>query len=171
MNQLVAAALFVTACGTSRSPPAEVSGCNAELSGNYRESTWSHRNCPRLAAGVGATQGDALLTFEVPSGTLRGAYAITVDLGRAPTPGAFNSGTTDLWSATGTRPVGSGACVMLAGNNVTPTGDFVLDLTTIDRMTAHGTLALRMFVLPRAADDGVQTDCGPGTTEQLQLRF
>jgi hypothetical protein len=171
MNQLVATALFLTACGTSRSTPAEVSGCNAELSGNYRESTWSPRNCPRIAAGVGATQGDTLLAFEIPSNALRGAYAITLDLGRAPTPGAFNSGTTDLWSATGTKPVGAGACVMLAGNNATPTGDFVLDLATIDRTAAHGTLALRMFVLPRAADGGAQTDCGAGTTEQLQLRF
>ena len=171
MNYLLATALFVTACGTSRSTPTEVSGCNAELSGNYQESTWSNKNCPRLIAGVGATQGDTLLIFEVPSKMLRGAYAITLDLGRTPTPGAFNSGTTDLWSATGTKTVGSGACVVIASNHSTPTGDFVLDLSTIDRTTAHGTLALRMFVLSRAADDGAQTDCGAGTTEQLQLRF
>ncbi|CAN5614651.1 hypothetical protein BH11MYX1_BH11MYX1_46220 [soil metagenome] len=171
MTYLVATTLLVAACGTSGSAPAEVSGCNAELSGNYLESTWSTKNCPTLAAGVGATQGDTLLEFQVPSRTLRGAYAITVDLGRAPTPGAYNSGTTDLWSATGTRAVGTGACVFIASNNSTPSGDFVLDLSTIDHTTSHGTLALRMFVLPRAADDGAQTDCGAGTTEQLQLRF
>ena len=64
-----------------------------------------------------------------------------------------------------------GACVFQASNNSTPSGDFVLDLSAIDRTTAHGTLSLRMFVLPRASDDGKQTDCGPGTTEQLELRF
>ncbi len=161
-------ALSIVACACSPAkPPAGVTGCNAELSGNFRDSSWSVKNCPTIAAGVGATAGGTLLQWKLPTRSL----ALTLDLGHAPTAGAYNSGTTDFWSASGIQPIRSGACLYQAGNNVTPTGDFVLDLTAIDHTTAHGTLSLRMFVLPRAADDGRQTDCGPGTTEQLQLRF
>ncbi len=163
MNSLLAT-LALAACGTSGgSAPTGISGCNAELSGNVVESSWSEKNCPVLVAA----QGDTLLQFELPSKALRGNVAITVDLGRAPTPGAFNSGTTERWSATGTKL--AGACVFDAGNHPTPTGDFVLDLSAIDRTTAHGTLSLHMVVLPGASNDG--SACGSGTTEQLQLRF
>ena len=161
--------VVVGACGKSATPPA---GCSVELSGNYIESARSPKNCPTLAAGAGASHGATLLQFKLPSRALHGDFAITLDLGPAPTAGTYNSGTTELWSAVGTRLVApGGACVVQASNNTTPTGDFVLDLSTIDRTSAHGTLSVRMFVLPRASDDGKQTDCGPGTTEHLELRF
>lgn len=161
---LVAAA----ACGRAHGPPA----CTVELTGNYRETSSSPQNCPTIALGAGASAGDTLLHFKIPSPTLHAAYAIDLDLGRTPTPGAFNSSTTELWSAAGTKLVPpGGACVVQASNNTTPTGDFALQLATIDRTTAHGVLAVRMFVLPRTSDDGAQTDCGAGTTEQLFVRF
>lgn len=163
----LAMTVLVGACGKSAAP-----ACTVELSGNYAESTQSEKNCPTLAAGVGATAGGRLLQFKIASRTLRGDYTINLDLGRAPTPGAYNSATTDLWSVAGTKLVApGGACVVQASNNSTPTGDFVLELSAIDRTTAHGSLAVRMFVLPRTSDDGTQTDCGAGTTEQLYLRF
>jgi hypothetical protein len=166
VNRL-AVTFLVGACRTP-GPPA----CTVELTGNYAESTRTASSCPKLAAGVGATQGDTLLQWKIASRALHGDFTISLDLGRAPTPGAYNSATTDLWSVTGTKLVApGGACVFQANNNATPTGDFALDLSTIDRATAHGTLFVRMFVLPRAADDGKQTDCGSGTTEQLRLRF
>jgi hypothetical protein len=161
------AIVVVGACDRSGPPT-----CSVELSGNYIESSSSAKACPTLAAGVGATNGDTLLQFKLASRALRGDFTMRLDLGRTPTPGVYNSGTTDLWSATGTKLVApGGACVYQASNNTTPTGDFVLDLAAIDRTAAHGTLTVRMFVLARAADNGTQTDCGPGTTERLQLRF
>ncbi|HEY6039519.1 MAG TPA: hypothetical protein VIV58_34805 [Kofleriaceae bacterium] len=156
------------ACSRSHGPPS----CTVELTGNYRETSTSAQNCPTVALGAGASAGDTLLHFKIPSRALHAAYAIDLDLGRTPTPGAFNSSTTELWSAVATKLVSpGGACVIQASNNTTPTGDFALELATIDRATAHGVLAVRMFVLPRTSDDGVQTECGAGTTEQLHVRF
>jgi hypothetical protein len=167
--KLVLAIAIAGACGKPAAPP---TGCKVDWTGNFAESAQSLKDCPTLAAGVGATAGDTLLQLAIPSRALHGDFAITLDLGRTPTAGTYNSGTTDLWSAAGTKRVApGGACVFLAGNNTTPTGDFMLELSAIDRTTLHGTLAVRMFVLPRASDDGKQTDCGPGTTEQLQVRF
>jgi hypothetical protein len=158
----------VVACHRGE-PPA---GCTVELTGNFDERTTSPKHCPKLAAGAGATRGDTLLQFEVGSRTLRGNIAITLDLGPVPTPGAYNSGTTALWSAAGTKLVPpDGACVFQASNNSTPTGDFVLELAAIDRTTARGSLSLQLFVLPRVEDNGHQTDCGSGTTEDIRIAF
>ena len=35
----------------------------------------------------------------------------------------------------------------------------------------HGTLALTLFVLPQSSEQGVQTDCGIETTEDISIRF
>jgi hypothetical protein len=160
------ATLALLAACHAPSPP---DGCTAELSGNYVESRTSPQNCPKLAAGAGATRGDQLLQVDLPSHALGSNFAVSLDVGPKPTPGAYNSGTTELWSAKGIKAIGAGACVFLASNNSTPNGDFILALSSIAPL--HGTLALRMFVLPRASSAGVQTDCGAGTTEQLRLRF
>ena len=160
-----AVVVVIAACGRSHPP-----SCTAELSGNYSETATSAKTCPTLGPGAGATAGDTLLHFKIASRAIHADYAIDLDLGRLPTPGAYNSSTTELWTAVATKLVApGGACVYQASNNTTPNGDFTLELTSIE--PAHGTLALRMFVLPRTSDDGRQTDCGPGTTEQLDLRF
>jgi hypothetical protein len=166
MNRIIAIAA-VAACKQSVAP-----SCSVELSGNYIETSHSTKSCPTLGSGAGATRGDTLLRLDIASSTLGGSFAIVIDLGPTPTRGAYNSGTTELWSAAGiAHHAATGACVFQAGNNATPTGDFSLDLTAIDRTLAHGTLAIRMFVLPRVSNDGTQTDCGSGTTEQLRVRF
>jgi hypothetical protein len=162
------ALVLLAACG--RSPaPAE---CRVELAGNVVESSASPTLCPKLVAGAGATQGDRLLTFAVPSRALGTNLSITIDLGARPTPGIYTAGTTAFWSAAAAKPVPpAGACMFLAGNNATPTGTFALELTTLDAATAHGTLALTLFILPRISDAGVPTDCGRSTTEDVRLRF
>ena len=50
---------------------------------------------------------------------------------------------------------------------------FELDVTAIDLTgsIAHGSLAVTMFVLPYTSEQGVQTDCGPGTTEDVGILF
>lgn len=160
----LAFALALTACG--KAPPPT---CTVELTGNYRETTTSAKNCPTLAPGAGATAGATMLHFKIASHAIHADYAIDLDLGPTPTPGAFNSSTTDLWTAAATKLVPPGACVFQASNNTTPNGDFTLELASV--APPHGTLELRMFVLPRTSDDGRQTDCGAGTTELLRARF
>ena len=160
----LALALLVAACGKASTPT-----CTVELSGNYAEATASAKNCPTLALGAGATAGDTMLHFKIASRAIRTDYAIDLDLGPTPTPGAYNSSTTELWTAAATKLVPPGACVFQASNNTTPNGDFALELTSV--APAHGRLVVRMFVLPRTSDDGVQTDCGAGTTELLRARF
>ncbi|MEO6773406.1 MAG: hypothetical protein ABI467_10315 [Kofleriaceae bacterium] len=172
----VLVAALVAALGacdrSTEAPPDALAGCQVELSGNVLESISSTTSCPVLVPGAGATEGDTLLDFKVASQALGGDLAIELDLGPAPTPGHYASDTTALWNAMAARSVPpGGACLYLAGNNSTPAGDFMLELATIDEDTAHGELALTLFVLPRTADDGTPTDCGPGTTEAVQLRF
>jgi hypothetical protein len=171
-RQLHITLVLLGACGSGETTPDALAGCQVELSGNVVESTSSMASCPILATGAGATAGETLLKLSVASPALGGTLTIDIDLGPQPTPGSYSSRTTALWSASAVKPVApDGACVFIAGNNVTPMGAFTLDLASIDASTAHGTLALTMAVLPRTADDGTPTDCGPGTTEQAALRF
>jgi hypothetical protein len=163
---------LVAACGSNDVPPDALTGCAVELTGNIVEATSSMTICPTLAAGAGATAGDTLLKFSVASDALGGAFTIDLDLGRDPTPGPYSSETTPLWSAAGVKEVApGGACLFVAGNNATPMGYFMLELASIDEVTAHGVLSLAMAVLPRTADDGTQTDCGPGTIEDARIEF
>ncbi len=163
---------LVAVCGCTDPPPDAPAGCQVELSGNLIESTTSTTSCPTLAPGAGSTEGDTVLKFTVTSQVLGSDFTIDLDLGKTPTPGLYTSGTTALWNAMGVKLVSpGGACVFLAGNNSTPSGYFTLELATIDQVSAHGELRLTLFVLPRTADDGTQTDCGPGTTEDVQIQF
>jgi hypothetical protein len=165
-------AVVFAGCGGSDGGPDALAGCDVELAGNFAESASSMTSCPTLVPGAGATQGDMILLFTVASQELGGNFGIDLDLGRMPTPGVYRSDTTELWTASGVKEVaGGGACLFLAGNNATPAGYFTLDLAAVDDGTPHGDLSLTMFVLPRTADDGSQADCGPGTTEELQVRF
>lgn len=152
------------------SSPARVATCEVELAGNFVEASASAKNCPKLAAGAGATGGDTLLQFSIAAKKLHDPLTVSIDLGAVPSTGAYSSGTTTLWHASGIQPVGkAGACVFEAGNNATPTGDFALQLTSVD--PAHGVLVLHLYVLPRVSEDGHQTVCNRGTTEQLVVRF
>jgi len=165
---LVVACLAACGGGTS-APPDAPTGCGVELSGNRDEATSSPASCPTLVPGVGATEGGTLLHFTIAARSLGGDLAIDIDLGPAPAPGSFASGTTELWSAMAVMEVPpGGACVFLAGNNTTPAGYFTLELATLD---PHGELSLELAVLPRVEDDGAQTDCGPGTTEAVHITF
>ena len=82
----------------------------------------------------------------------------------------YSSETIATWSAVGLRAVApGGACVYLAGAMAVPSGNFTLALDSIDPPT--GSLAMTLFVLARTTDQGVQTDCGAGSTEQLAVAF
>jgi hypothetical protein len=113
-----------------------------------------------------------MLDFLVPSEALGTKLGVRIDLGPAPTLGSYSSETTAIWSAIAIRSVPvHGACVYTAGSTSIPNGSFTLDVHAFETLTAHGALVLTMFVLPRTTEQGVQTDCGPGTTENLDLHF
>src|SRR5262245_58720580 len=104
--------MIVAGCGDTESPQDALVGCAVVLSGNFIESVSSMMSCPTLAPGAGSTQGDMLLQFTVPSQQLGAKLSISLDLGQMPTPGAYNSGTTDLWTAMGVKAVAPrGACL------------------------------------------------------------
>lgn len=167
------ACLLVAACGDNRAPaPPDAAACAAVWQGNIDERDASSAQCPMVLAGAGESEGHVVLTFEAPSAALGTVLGIQLDLGAAPAPGAYTSETTRPWTALAIQSVAdAGACVFTAGSNSTPAGSFVLDLDAIDAETAHGSLALILFVLPQTTEQGMQSDCGPGTTEHVELTF
>ena len=162
--------LVCGACGDNRAPPAAPDAgpvpCVAHFSGNFAETSTSAA-CAMIAAGS-AAPAQASLSLSIPSTTLGGPLAVTIDLGPAAAPGAYTPESVPSWSARASANVGMGACVYLAGNTAIPQGSFALSLAEVDAKagTAHGTLALDQSVL---AFPG--TDCGAVDTERTDLTF
>ncbi len=176
--------LVFAACGDNRALPAPVVDascgdacpptCDVLLTGNFDEATSSLAACPSLRIG-GPNDEDVLLAFAIPSPTLGTSFGVQIDIGATPVAGELSSETVTGWSAIAIESVlPNGACVFLAGATTTPAGYFTMTLASIDQndqTSAHGTLDMTLSVLPRTTDQGVQTDCGRGTTEQLTVRF
>jgi hypothetical protein len=120
------------------------------------------------------TMGDTLIRFVVASHVLAANIGINIDLGAQPTASVYSPENTPIWSALAieTAPV-NGACIFTAGASSVPAGSFELGLDALDLAagTAHGRLSLLMFVLPRTTEQGMQTDCGAGTTESVVVTF
>ncbi len=167
MRALVLIAL--AACGDNAGKPVDApgpdaaTGCTATFTGNFAE-TGVFATCAMVAAGM----PDATLTFTVPTVTLGTSFAVTIDLGPAPSAGEYSSETVATWSARAVERVGDGPCLYNAGNTAVPHGSFDLELDALDvaSNTSHGMLALTVYVLafPSIA-------CGTGDTEMLALRF
>jgi hypothetical protein len=174
--------IALAACGDNVQPAspdaarmadsAPAGACRATLTGNVTELLTSDALCPRLMPAT--TMGHTLMRFVVASHVMAANMGINIDLGAQPAAGVYSSETTAVWSALAieTAPV-NGACVFTAGSSSVPAGSFELGLAAIDlgASTAHGQLSLLMFVLPRTTEQGVQTDCGAGTTESVTITF
>jgi hypothetical protein len=174
--------LVLAACGDNMTPAtpdahpmpdsAPAGACSATLTGNVAEIMTSDALCPHLMPAT--TMGHTLIRFVVASHVLAANIGINIDLGAQPTAGVYSSETTPIWSALAieTAPV-NGACIFTAGASSVPAGSFELGLDALDLAagTAHGQLALLMFVLPRTTEQGMQTDCGAGTTESVAITF
>ena len=174
--------IVLAACGDNARPatpdarpvpdsaPAAV--CNATLTGNVAEMLGSDALCPRLLPAT--TMDHTLIRFVVASRVMAANIGINIDLGAQPTAGTYSSETTAIWSALAieTTPV-NGACIFTAGASSVPAGSFDLGLDAVDLAagTSHGQLSLLMFVLPRTTEQGMQTDCGAGTTESVAITF
>jgi len=146
--------------------------CRMTMTGNATEASSSDALCPRLLPAQ--TMGDTLMRFVVASNVLATTIGINIDLGPQPTASVYSSETTPIWSALAieSAPV-NGACIFTAGAMSVPAGSFELQLDALDLVagTSHGQLSLLMFVLPRTTEQGMQTDCGPGTTETVAIEF
>lgn len=178
----VALLIALAACGDNQIPAAPdaapfadsapAGACSMMLSGNATEMASSDALCPKLMPAT--TMGHTLIRFVVASRVLAANIGINVDLGAQPTASVYSPENTSIWSALAieTAPV-NGACIFTAGSSSVPAGNFELGLDAIDLAagTAHGHLAVLMFVLPRTTEQGMQTDCGAGTTESLAVTF
>lgn len=174
--------IALAACGDNALPAAPdarpvpdsapASACGATLTGNVAEIIGSDALCPHLLPAT--TMDHTLIRFVVASRVMAANIGINIDLGAQPSAGAYSSETTGIWSALAieTAPV-NGACIFTAGSSSVPAGSFELRLDALDLAagTAHGQLSLLMFVLPRTTEQGMQTDCGAGTTESVAIAF
>ncbi|HEY6040337.1 MAG TPA: hypothetical protein VIV58_38900 [Kofleriaceae bacterium] len=181
MKWLVLAML--AACGDNQVPVAAdaaphtdgtpAATCSVTMTGNVVESSQEDALCPRLLPA--ATMGHTMIRFVVASRVMATKIGINIDLGAQPTTGEYSSETATIWSALAieTTPVVDGACIFTAGAMSVPAGSFELRVDAIDLVaaTAHGELSLLMFVLPRTTEQGVQTDCGAGTTESVVVTY
>jgi hypothetical protein len=175
--------IALAACGDNEVPgrpdaaprpdSAPAGACAATLTGNVTEASRADALCPRLLPA--ATMGHTMIRFVVASTAMGTSIGINIDLGAQPATGAYSSETTAIWSALAieTTPAVDGACIFTAGAMSVPAGNFQLRIDAIDLVagTVHGELSLLMFVLPRTTEQGVQTDCGAGTTESLVVTF
>jgi hypothetical protein len=160
--------VLVAACGDNQIParPDAVTsdaaiGCTVRLSGNLTETSTTMAACPTFGAGT--------LAFSIASAKIGEPLGVQIYLGTAPA-GMYSSETIATWSAVGLRAVApSGACVYLAGATAVPSGNFTLTLDSVD--PPEGSLAMTLFVLARTTDQGVQSDCGAGSTEDLRVTF
>ncbi len=158
--------LALAGCGDNRAvPPDAPVPCALELTGNVIEH--SIATCPILKPGTGDREGDSILSATL--GAFGTTLGVQLDLGAAPI-GDYSSASTLRWNALAiATEAGGGACVFSAGSDTVPSGSFTLHLTAVEPI--HGTLAMTLFVLPQTTEQGMQTDCGPGTTENLLLAF
>src|SRR5262249_43455236 len=137
--------VVLAGCGgggpTADAPSDTTLACSVELTGNFSESARSAAACPTLVPDANNHQ---ILTFSVPSTTLATSFAITLDLGAAPTPGTYSSETVTTWSALAIEEIGNGECIFQAGATAVPTGSFTLAL---DSTAPHGTVRILHYVL------------------------
>jgi hypothetical protein len=170
--------LVLAACGDNAAipidaPPAYPLDCTALLTGNFAETTSSPNACPVMLPAD--APGHTNLDFLIPS-TVLGTLAVRIDVGAVPAVAVYVPENTATWEAIAVRSVPvRGACTFAAGSADFPEGYFHLRIDELTEVvhatTAHGSLVVTMFVLPRTGEDGIPTDCGPGPTETLMLAF
>ena len=161
--------ILLGACGDNQLParPDAVTsdaaiGCTVRLSGNLTETSTTMAACPTLGSGT--------LAFSIASKKIGEPLGVQIYLGSSAVAGMYSSETIATWSAVGLRAVApSGACIYLAGATAVPSGNFTLALDAID--PPAGSLAMTLFVLARTTDQGMQSDCGAGSTEDLRVTF
>jgi hypothetical protein len=151
--------LALTACGdnTHAMTTDALLGCSTVFTGNFAETSSSAASCPML------TDSTATLAFTIPVAKLSASLAVSIQM-PALVSGMVTSETSPAWTATASELVGDGGCVFRGGNAVTPSGDFVLELTALAPLAGSLSLDLAVLSLP-------STDCGLVDTEHVVVTF
>ncbi len=153
----LAVTLVLAACGDHAAPPIPdaPTGCTADFTGNFAETSSSPANCPTLAMST--------LSFTVEVMQLGAALDISITLPDA-MPGSFSSETVASWSAMAFEAETNSGCVFRAGNDATPEGSFTLTLDSVAPL--HGSLSLALAVLTMPG-----STCGVDDLETAAFSF
>jgi hypothetical protein len=159
----------LAACGGDAASSADAAidggpppGCAAVFRDNFAE-TWA--GAPDCAA-IDSADGHTTLRFAIPSQTIGVPFAISIDLGAAPSPGTYSSESlVTPWTADALHEFEMTSCLYHAGTAAVPPGTFRLALDAIDTH-AHGTLDVMLYVLARP-----YTYCGETNVERLTVTF
>ncbi|HTA93146.1 MAG TPA: hypothetical protein VK745_26390 [Polyangiaceae bacterium] len=103
-----------------------VAPCSVQFSGNTSSSV-TEPSCSALSVTEDAGMPDYSLNFQVRTPQVP-SFGIAIDLGPAPSPGAFSSETTSNWSVTGSTAT---SCAFLAGSAAARVGSFTLTITSL----------------------------------------
>lgn len=170
LTRLLVIGRALAACGGSETTALDAGppdgpvepACAAAFSQNFAEAWAGPANC----MGVDPSGGHTTLQLAIPSRTLGASFAISIDLGEAPTPGTYTAqNLVTPWSASALHEFDMTSCLYHAGTAAVPPGNFTLVLDAIDAH-AHGKLDVVLYVLARP-----YTYCGETNTEHLAVTF
>jgi hypothetical protein len=153
-------AILLAACGSDPEthvdapPPDAFVACSAQLTGNFAETITSGEPCAAL--------GESGLTVQLPSMNFVEPYTITFGIGNV--AGDYSAQTVTTWSSQATRMLAHDMCILAAGDQAVPHGDFTLHLDSV--VPAHGTLSLDQPVHATAF-----SDCGDPLVEHFEVTF
>jgi hypothetical protein len=157
-------ALLAFAVGCSSNSPAQIdaavivdapAACTAIFSGNFVETVTSDTPCALFG-------DDAMFHVTVTTTSLVDPYSIALDVPAL--VGDASSQTTATWSSMAMRMLAHDGCILAAGNQVVPHGDFTLHLDSAT--PAHGTLAVDQ---PVHATEF--SNCGSPLLEHVEVMF
>jgi hypothetical protein len=158
--------LGAVGCGSTDpvAPAADASvdafvACNAQLTGNFVETITTATSCAQFAT----TDGDApVLQMQLISTNLVDPYAVSFEISQV--TGDYSSQTVMVWRSLATRMLAHDDCLLAAGEQFVPHGDFTLHLDSAT--PAHGTLVLDQPVHATAF-----SNCGTPLVEHVEVTF
>lgn len=132
--------------------------CSAQLTGNFVEAITTTTNCAQFST----IEGVSVLRVQLMSTNLVGPYEIDIELSRV--TGDYSSPTVTTWSSMATVIHAHDGCVLAAGDQFVPHGDFNLHLA--NATPAHGSLVLDQPVHATAF-----SNCGTPLVEHVEVTF
>ncbi|HVW30358.1 MAG TPA: hypothetical protein VHC69_33600 [Polyangiaceae bacterium] len=153
-------AVAAAACSDSG---ASSPSCHVQVAGDTSETATLSAHCATLSpAGDGGA--GYVLTVSAQTDHLS-SLSITVPLGDPPSPGVYSSASLTDWSAVASV-AGDSNCAYSAGTSSVPTGNLILNLTSVEGGRAHGTLKATLYV-----HAPLFTDCGRSDAEEVAFAF
>lgn len=173
----------LAACGDNHAAPDDASDgsppalpCAAVFSENFTETWAGPVNCATV--DTAGDDGHTTLRFAIPARTIDAQFAISIDLGEAPSAGTYTAqNLVTPWSADALHEFEMTSCLYHAGAATVPPSTFTLALDALDAIDApdapdainahaHGKLDVMLYVLSRP-----YTYCGETNIERLAVTF